>query len=104
MVYANDIFFTQNCRFYRFPSEIYITIQLMKERKYPHERILLCHVKNAKMKIIIKCYNPSFFENQSERLAITNPANTCKPKVYNYPSLHDVDLVQRRLNPYCSKV
>jgi len=24
------------------------------------------------------CYNPSFFENKSDMLAITNPANTCK--------------------------
>lgn len=25
----------------------------------------------------MKCYKPNFFENQSERLAITKPANTC---------------------------
>ena len=28
-------------------------------------------------KNLMKCYKPNFFENQSERLAITKPANTC---------------------------
>lgn len=58
MVYANGIFFTQNWRFYRFPSEFTFAIQLMKERKHPHERSLLCHVKNAKMKIYHQMLQP----------------------------------------------
>ena len=36
------------------------------------------------LKFWTKCYKPNFFENQSERLAITNPAKAWKKKKQNH--------------------
>lgn len=49
------------------------------------------------------CYNPNFFENQSEILAITNPANTCKMpqkhhKQFTDASRHEFDYIYCTLN------
>lgn len=44
--------------------------QTGEERPWEKSRIALGHD-------FTECYNPNFFENQVERLAITNPAKTC---------------------------
>ena len=91
--FSFSFFFYPKLKILQFSIRIYIAIQWMKERELR----------------ISKCYKPSFFENHSERFAITNPANTCKPQhqKYTITRLHKMstrDIGIKDTDAYCSRI